>query len=90
MLLATSPIVVEGKSYNQCLDDLFKELVRRKVRRLSDPAGLSRGIAASVSNRSVERLYNAAKVASAQARAALDAQGARQKRCSQAAVEGDL
>ena len=74
MLLATSPIVAEGKSYGECLADLFKELVRGEVRALPDPAGLSGGIIASPSYRSVERLHAAAKTATAQAQAVLDAQ----------------
>src|SRR6266404_4835079 len=73
MLLATSPSVVEGTSYSQCLNDFFKELVRREMRGLPDPAGLSGGIVASRSNRSVGRLLAAAKIASAQAHGAVDA-----------------
>ncbi|HEX9382657.1 MAG TPA: nucleotidyltransferase [Gemmatimonadaceae bacterium] len=74
MLLATSPIMTDGQSYGQCLDDCLKELVGRELRALSDPAGLSGEIAASPSYRSVERLYAAAITASAQAQAALEAQ----------------
>jgi hypothetical protein len=74
MLLAASPIVAEGKSYGDCLDDFFKELVCRELGALTDPAGLSGGIVASPSYRSVERLHAAAKTASTQIQAALDAQ----------------
>jgi len=73
MLLATSPIVAEGKSHGACLADFFKELVCREVRALPDPAGLSGGIVASPSCRSVGRLYAAAKTASALAHGAMDA-----------------
>jgi hypothetical protein len=74
MLLATSPIMSEGNSYAQCLGAFFKELVRRELRGLSDPPGLSSDIVASPSYRSVERLYTAAITASAQAQVALEAQ----------------
>jgi Second Messenger Oligonucleotide or Dinucleotide Synthetase domain len=74
MLLATSPIVAEGKSYGECLHYFLKEFVCREMRCLPDPANLSGGIAASPSYRSVERLYAAAKSASEHSQAAFDAQ----------------
>ncbi len=74
MLLATSPTMSEGNSYGRCLDGFFEELVRSELHALSDPAGHSGGIVACPSIRSVERLYAAARTASEQARAALDAQ----------------
>ena len=74
MLLATSDIGKGVKSYGQCMNDFFNELVRQRMRCLSDPGGVSGVLVASPSNDRLERLYDAAKVAATHAQAALDAQ----------------
>jgi hypothetical protein len=74
MMLATSDIASGIKSYGQCLNDFFKELVQREIRGLSDPAGTSGVIVASPSSEARERLYEAAKAAAEHAQAALEAQ----------------
>ena len=74
-LLATSPIVQKGRSHSECLTDFFGELVRRELRALTDPSGLSRDIVASMSYRTIECLYAAARTASELALSALEAQG---------------
>ncbi len=74
MMLATSDIASGIKSYGQCLNDFFKELVQREIRGLSDPAGPSGVIVASPSSDARERVYDAAKAAAEHAQAALEAQ----------------
>ena len=74
MLLAASDIGKGVKSYGQCLNDFFNELLRQRTRCLSDPAGVSGVLVASPSNDRLERLYDAAIVAATHAQAALDAQ----------------
>jgi hypothetical protein len=74
-LLATSPIVQKNTSHCECLADFFGELVRRELRALTDPSGLSRDIVASTSYRSSVCLYAAARTASELALSALEQQG---------------
>jgi len=75
MMLATSDIAWGVKSYGQCLNDFFAELVRREMRGLLDPVGVSGVIVANSSSAGLERLYNAVKAAHELSQAALDAQG---------------
>ena len=73
-LLATAPIVAKGNSYGECLANLFRELVRRELRGLPDPSGLSGEIVPISSNRSIDHLYAAARGAFELAQEALEAQ----------------
>jgi len=73
MMLATSDIASGIKSYGQCRNDFFKELLQREIRDLSDPACTSSAIVATPSSDARQRLYEAARVATEHARAALDA-----------------
>jgi hypothetical protein len=74
MMLATSGIASGVKSYGDCLNEFFNELIRREVHGLSDPPGRSGVILASSSIGARERLCDSVKAAADQAQAALDAQ----------------
>jgi hypothetical protein len=73
VMLATSDMASGIKSYGQCLSDFFNALVEQKIRGLADPAG-GGAIIASRSSDALERVFDAAKAASAYAQAALEAQ----------------
>lgn len=74
LMVVRKKIASGVKSYGQCLNDFFKELIRREVGGLLDSAGASRAIVASPSSTCLERLYDAAKAATNHPQAALDAQ----------------
>jgi hypothetical protein len=73
-LLATSQVGVGVKSYGQCMNEFFDELIRRELQPLSDPAGISEGILAGPASEDIRRARAAAKTAVENARAALAAQ----------------
>jgi hypothetical protein len=73
MILATSDIGSGVKSYGQCVNDFFKELIGRELRGLLDPTGVSGVIVGCPSHAALEQLYEAAKDATKHAQAALDA-----------------
>lgn len=74
MLLTASDIGQGVKSYGQCMNDFFNELLQHRTRCTSDRARASGVLVASSSSEQLERLYDAAKVAAIHTQAALDAQ----------------
>ena len=74
MMLASSDIGAGVKSYGQCMNDFFSELVRQKVQGLRDSRSHIRRYRRESLEAALERLYDAAKIAAGHAQAALDAQ----------------
>jgi CubicO group peptidase (beta-lactamase class C family) len=74
MLLASTNIASGVKSYSQCLDEFFSELIRRKGRGLRDPEGIAGVIDAADSAPGLFRLENAALAAREHSSAALYAE----------------